>query len=668
MDNNLDMLPEDPHDEDVSAENGDIDFGSSLDDFESLLGMETTETEDFEDNGEDESYEDMENGYADGEPETEDIDVIDGAADELKEKKERPKLRFADRSISGIARGFRDWGAASWGALTKRGKIITVGSTLAVLAAVIIIVVVLNTSPMVRTFSMLDNLEAAQITSTLEENRIRYKTAREDDGIAVYLREADTSRAGALLLESGHWFRGFVFEEEESGGGLFETEPDRRARHISNLQNRLTAMLNAMTDVEASMVNLSVPNNDRLVFAADMQPSSASVMLRLKDDAELDEASVRGIENLILRAVEGLELENITITDGYARQLNVYDEEPVDNINYVSILEIKMDYEKNLVERYKEEAVRLLNSYFPQAQVTVDVKTDFNKFIREAIAYIGANVDEESGEQSGIIAGEGVDRILSSGSSEEVWGNVGTDGNVDPTGYYETPLDTELANFMDALHLTREMLVNQTQEYMERTTPEITSINVAAVVDGSGVDEDEIEELTEELMFLLANATGISEIAKAQMTEEDEFDAEYLRSFVTVMVRPFWAPRIEPDFIDIGDIGPFPALQLLVALAGILIFAVMLAVLLVLLARRSRRVREEEEYEALTELGPAGDMDAFAMAIGRTAAADAIGDEEMPLELKEEKLKRQIKIFVDQNPDIAAQLIKTLLKGDEVNG
>jgi flagellar biosynthesis/type III secretory pathway M-ring protein FliF/YscJ len=106
------------------------------------------------------------------------------------------------------------------------------------------------------------------------------------------------------------------------------------------------------------------------------------------------------------------------------------------------------------------------------------------------------------------------------------------------------------------------------------------------------------------------------------------------------------------------------------AIGAGLILLIMFAVLLIALAKRARRVREEEEEE-YAGYGPvpvSGEMDAFARAIGRTAVADEIGGDEISIELKEENLKKQIKIFVDQNPEIAAQLIKTMLKGEETGG
>jgi flagellar M-ring protein FliF len=214
------------------------------------------------------------------------------------------------------------------------------------------------------------------------------------------------------------------------------------------------------------------------------------------------------------------------------------------------------------------------------------------------------------------------------------------------------------------------MLVDQINEYMERMTPEITHISLWAVADGPEMEDDELESF----VLGLANATGISDIIRAQVTEENEYD-DLLKEFVTFSVRPFYLPFEEDDgwFEPVPE-GRFTMFEFWLAFGGGLILLVMFAVLLVALARRAKKAREEEEeYEIIPGYGPVpigmgGEMDAFAMALSGKAVADEIGGDETSLEVKEENLKKQIKIFVDQNPEIAAQLIKTLLKGDEANG
>jgi flagellar M-ring protein FliF len=656
------MFPEDPQNNNgLNDESDDIFFGDNLEDFEDIVG---TEPEDFDDGISGEDPENTENENAETDP------VTIAGDNRAQEKTERPKLRFEDRTVSGIARGIRDWVVGNWQAFSLRGKIFTAASVVAGLALIIIAVVVLNYSPWVMTFGAADTMEAAQITSILDVNRIKYDYRR--DSSAIYVREADQAAAIGALMDAGHWFRGIVLPVETGGGDLFETEADKKERHKSNLQNRLKAALVAMADVEDAVVNLVIPDNSRTIFAGDRQPSKASVMLILKQGVTLSDESVRGIENTLMRSVEGLETENITITDGNMKTLNIYEEETVDaNLNYHAMLEIKTNYENAKARELEQKVIWALESFFPEARAVAAVQTDFNKVLREVIEYIGANEDED-GIQTGIPAAEGIDRILSSASSDEVWGNIGTDANADATGYYETPLNTELANFMDALHITRENLIGQVLEQMERTTPEITGITIWATADGEyEYEEDEVERY----IIGLANATGISDIIRAQITAEEDF-YDKLFEYVTLTVAPFWTPREEwePDPVFEGNFNMF---EFWLAFGGGLILLVMFAVLLIAISRRAKRIREEEEIEEVyiggygpVPAGTSGEMDAFARAISKSAVAEEIsgGGEEMSIEMKEEHLKKQIRIFVDQNPDIAAQLIKTLLKGDEANG
>ena len=688
MDRN--MFPEEPQDEnnenvlagDDEGEN--IDFGDSLEDFEDLIGTDSegegSEGSEDEQGGQDESGHDGNEADGADPGDAEDQDA-DAGGEPAKEKWKWPEFVIDNRRPSGIARGIGAWCRAVWRTFGKRGKIILTSSAAAFVALLIIFVVILNTSPFVRTYSALDELEAAEITHVLDTQRIRYDRVRYDDGIAIYVREVDQARATAALMDEGHWFRGFVFEEDEDVGGLFDTSDVIRERMIANRQRRLAGVLGAMPGVVDAVVTLVVPDNDRIVLAGDMQPSTASVMLVMRDGAYMSDDSVRSIENLLMHSVQGLDTEHITITgvvDGVVLQLNVFEEDEVDeNLNFISMLEIKRNFERELEREYEERARRVLQPLFSDVEVAVTVRSDFNRFLREATHFLGANFDEETGEIRGMVAAEGIDRILSSAAdNDNIWGVVGTDGNVDPTGYYETPLDTELGNFMDALHITREILVDQISEIMERTTPEITSITLAANANGTMYEEDQ-----EALIMLLANATGITEIAMAHMTdEEDVFGVEHLEGFVSLYVGRWWTPPPTVLIDPLPAYGHFTPFELWLALGGGLIFAVMLAVLLIAIAKRAKRYSEEDEMEEefVEYYGPDGlhedpELDAFAMAIGQAAVADEmdIDDEEegeMSLELKEEHLKTQIKGFVDQNPEIAAQLIKTLMKGDERSG
>ena len=692
MDNNTNAFPENPQNEN---ENEDIDFGETLEDFEDLVGTEDDENRDADDLADDLADDIEDAGGEGGENEDADADAGGGDADAdgsdadggETEEKERPKLKFDDYSVSGIARGLKEWVVENWRALTLKGKVAVVSSGIAFLAIILVIVIALNTRPFLRAYDMLDAIEAAQITNVLDANRIRHRSVREADGIAIYVREGEEGRATAALVESEHWFRGVVFPEDMGGGGgLFETQDDRRERIRRNLERGLMLTFNAMEGIVSSAVTLVLPDNSATIIRQDRQPPRATAVLFLEPDIELNASRIRGLENLLVHSVEGLEAENVVIIDAFGYRLNEFDDEETDDggiFGHMSMIELRRRFERDYERHYAERIMNLFEGVFETVNVSVAVLTDFDRIITETMRYFGANIDEETGEMRGIPAAQAIDRILSGETPENVFGVIGgTDANVDPTGYFESGLAEDAQRFMDALHMTTEYLTSWTIEHWERTTPEITHMSISVIADGREHDEDELDEL----VWLVANSTAVGSIMRNNfMTYDDMFDAEFLRQFVSVMVMPFPPPRVfppppGPEFPP--GFGGLTMFELWLAIGAFIILMIMFIVLLVALVRRSKRISEEEEdLEAFGELAPDGagfemTADDFAAAIGRPAVSDDADDMESsdeddgkapkaPIELREEHLKRQIKLFVGKNPEIAAQILKTLLRGDE---
>ena len=105
------------------------------------------------------------------------------------------------------------------------------------------------------------------------------------------------------------------------------------------------------------------------------------------------------------------------------------------------------------------------------------------------------------------------------------------------------------------------------------------------------------------------------------------------------------------------------ASDLIAAGAGLLLFIILLTVIL-LLRRKKQKKQEEEEVRAREE----------AEALMRVAGLGLDGNLEtgadvMDLELeKSMELRKDIRQFASDNPEIAAQMIKVWLKGGDNNG
>ena len=102
------------------------------------------------------------------------------------------------------------------------------------------------------------------------------------------------------------------------------------------------------------------------------------------------------------------------------------------------------------------------------------------------------------------------------------------------------------------------------------------------------------------------------------------------------------------------------------AIGGLVLFVVLLIVILVL--ARPRRKKRLEEQQALEEEMMAAQAAAEAAAI--IAAAPPTGGADI-MEVNTEKsmeLRKSVRQFAQNNPEIAAQMVKAWLKGEDVGG
>src|SRR5207237_916600 len=75
----------------------------------------------------------------------------------------------------------------------------------------------------------------------------------------------------------------------------------------------LARSIDQMDAVDSSRVHLVIP--DQTLFATQQQPTTASIMLKLKPGKHLDSLQARSISNLVAGSVQGLKPQNLTIVD-----------------------------------------------------------------------------------------------------------------------------------------------------------------------------------------------------------------------------------------------------------------------------------------------------------------------------------------------------------------
>ena len=132
---------------------------------------------------------------------------------------------------------------------------------------------------------------------------------------------------------------------------------------------------------------------------------------------------------------------------------------------------------------------------------------------------------------------------------------------------------------------------------------------------------------------------------------------EYLGDKVSVIAQPFY----DPD-ADVNVPGSVVEPWMIYAAAGGLLLFILLLVLILVLRNKKKKKLAEEEAQRQAEF----DMAEFLKAAADSQAANTAGADVMSIQSERSvELRHDIRKFAEDNPEIAAQMLRTWLRGDD---
>lgn len=552
---------------------------------------------------------------------------------------------------------------------TRRLIIIIVAGTVILAVAAIIALNLGKKTDYSTLFTGLSQEEAQQVVSLLQEEGVDYRYNSGDGSIRVTAAEADQTRAN--LLSQGYPKSGFTYDMYLKNTGLMTTESDKEQITLYDLQDRLGATIRLFEGVRDAKVTVVAPESQRFALGDNSaSEASASVVITMDGERSLTPEKAQAVKNLISHSVRGMEFTSVTVYDA-ATMLEVGGDGTDSSAagSATDITSLTSLVESNIAANVR----RVLEQIYGAGNVAVSVKGTLNmeRLIQESTQYTTPDkIDEE--DKTGLLESEDVTNESSNSASQNAGGLVGADANADTPRYTNEDGTGQVNEGYSNGSASRVWLYNilKEQRQIDPGVLEDTTIGVSVLAnDMNSVSQND-------LVRLVAHSAGIPlDVMNDKIT------------IVRVPVEQQEAPAVPPPATEdvwttIVTVVPWP---ILVAIGAGILLLLLVIILLMIRSRKKKKqlTLEGDELEGgetaeLVGLEPGeGDGEAkedgprMLGVPGMDNGEDEFTKNEEILNLKMQRslrLKQNIGEFVDQNPQIAAKLIQSWLRGEEGEG
>ena len=527
--------------------------------------------------------------------------------------------------------------ALEW--IKKISKKTLIISAVVLVAVAVLIAFLLNNKPYEVLVTGVSSGEASSILTFLEGQGVTNYKVENNDTILVP-RSQVTALKGKLLME-GYPQTGYAYSTYYDHVGSLSTESERDNAYLMFLMESMSNVIRTFENVKDATVLIS-PGEDHgyVLDSGNVVDATAAVTVTMEGAAKLSAQQVSAIRNLVSHGVQGLEIDSVAISDTMG---NSYTADASAAAGDASAL--KLQLEEEYENKIRTEVMQALSPFFGTDNVRVSVNCVVElsqRTVSSRDVHLPDWAQNGDTDGKGIIGKQIYEYYVNRPGSDVVGGLVGSETNSDLPEYVEKEADPNGneqslggSGQVDYDNPFTETQALYTAGYLEDCTVAV-SINSAAV----GAAD------TEKIRQHVARAAGIAGPVDA------ETGVEYLADKISVVSMDFYSP-VAPPVLDVATV---PMWVLVAAAGGLLLFIILLLVILMIRRRIKKKKAAIQSNELDEMLASAGFMDAASQ-----AGADVMS---MQTE-KSMELRKDIRQFANDNPEIAAQMVRGWLKGSD---
>jgi flagellar M-ring protein FliF len=483
-----------------------------------------------------------------------------------------------------------------WGRFNNTQRALLIAIPALVLILFLSLILVSSRSKYEILYSHLSQKDAADVTTELKKNNVPYRLESKDESVIVLVPSDKVYDTRLTLagegLPKGNGVGYEIFDQTKWG----TTDFTQKVNYKRALEGELQRTIESLQEIDAARVNIVIPEPE--LFTEQEKPTTASVVLQLKPQAELKKEQVRGIVHLVAASVEGLKPENVNVVDGNGNIVSNFIQEEAEDNNSDSVtdgsnltqqakltlhqMEVQQNFEKDLERKITTMLTKVLGN--DRLAVSVSAELDFDK----------AENDSEIYEP--VVDGQGIARstqtkkeqYVGDGYPSNVVGGVpGTDSNI--PGYQAVVGNGNNSQYSREENTTNYE-INRTVKHdvVAPGSPKRVSVGVfvdnlqpqqvdaikSAVVAAAGLDLNRGDQVAVENMPF-DNSQELASMKESQMETQQNFYLSLGKIGLLVLMvlgillflRSLLKPKREkkyvdsPDDLDLGDTLPMPQVE-----------------------------------------------------------------------------------------------------------
>lgn len=471
-------------------------------------------------------------------------------------------------------REFKDHYLGFWKSLSKKKKIIYIGSFLGIIAALSLSIYFLSKPSLVPLYSNeLSQKEIGDIKAELDrEGYLDYQLA--NNGTSILVPQEDVADLQVAMATQGLPKTGnisFYDMTKELQFGATDRQLDAMEKEA--LQGEVANLLKHVEGVKNAAVVISSPEESLFTRPDDSEKASASVVVELEPGYDLQPNQIKVLYHLVGKSIPNLPKENIMITDQAGQWL----EDPEETTGTLTGFEQQRKIQRDIEADIQKSLKQMLGTIIGQDKVLIQsfVRLNFDQVKKQENLVQPGNNDKNEG------IAVSVEEISKSYTGNSDAGETGT-GETDVPGY--TGTDGSSTSESEELEKRVNYEVNRISNEIIQSPYKIEdlTINVGVEPPNPAVPASLTEETKTSIQQIVSN------VVRTALSDTDLSDEE-INSRITVFAQEFNGKTTVPE-APATVTANFPTWAIYaLAAAGV---AILLLVLLLVLRSRKKKAAE----------------------------------------------------------------------------